>query len=1095
MNAPYEYRLNYEQMPLKYKKPRVEYRLDNEGKGGGDMLVREFFGSLEYTYSAEEVLARVIKYLTQGVEDTAKAQPTEKYCLACGTKNPAKNKFCLECGGHDFAESKEAYEKSKLDKEKQARKKAEEEKQALLEELNRLKEAQRLAEEEAKKRAAKEKEEAAKSAQKALEEEEKRKAAEEERRLKEIEKAEKEAEEKARKEKEAEEKAKREAEEKAEAAKKMAVTDGEKLLQEAKAYNQKKDYQNAFPLFEQLANQKNPEAIAYTAQYYLNGFFVAKNYGKALQLAKDAAALGSPFGMNLVGYIHDLALGVPKDQKTAVEWYQKAASLGYAAAQSNLGNCYYNGWGVGIDYAKSFEWLSKSAAQGNVLGTLHLGRAYENGRGVAKSYEKAEECYRRADALDSTTAVTKLKDLSLRLTREGYPIKPLTGVQKPFSFETDAKQLVGKGRDFWTKKDYCSAFEYFKKAAATGDKEGQYELAQCYHTGHGVPLGAEEIGKCNAKATDYARMSAEQNYAPAQYLYGQMYAKQGAHTNALSYFEKAALQGYAPAYARVANYYKEGNDWGWGIRKNVNKAFEWYQKAAQHDPKYQKEVDELQKILDERKAAKQKKAEESASSASSAPKKEAAKPISNPPASELNTKKPETKPAQIPEQKPAVKFPEVTAEQIEKAKQAQPFYDAGLKHLKEGKPNDAMKAFALGSLFGHAGCVHEWGKAFMQGIGPHAIDHKKGFEKFFEAAHLPNPPKEVYADVAACYLHGIGVEKDLQKSLEWYERAAVVEEKYKEHVKIVRSKLSSQSTKNTVTVSTKPAPVKPAPVKSTPISAPTKTPVKAPVSAPVKAPVSAPVKTPAAPSVPPMSAPTTTQKTAAQKQADGEKYYKQAKSTTDAARKIELLQLAVDNDHSGAMFELGLNYQGGHKGLVANPQKAFDLFIKASKVPNHLCGVEHALGSCYKLGIGVSKDEKKAFKYFLICANDTSLDKKKGGGIVDPNVFVDEFDAKVRRDKARIQVGKYYENGLAGVVLKNDEKALEWYEKAAEGVFDTDYSKMKVAEFYLAGKGGKKRKKEAIAIYKEIARNSKDEKLKKEAAAILDKLLLFGWRG
>jgi len=158
MNAPYEYRLNYEQMPLKYKKPRVEYRLDNEGKGGGDMLVREFFGSLEYTYSAEEVLARVIKYLTQGVEDPEKMQPTEKYCLACGAKNPLKTKFCMECGGREFAETEEAYEQKKHDKDREALEKAEREKQELLARLQRMEEAQkeaekRHAEEETKRKA------------------------------------------------------------------------------------------------------------------------------------------------------------------------------------------------------------------------------------------------------------------------------------------------------------------------------------------------------------------------------------------------------------------------------------------------------------------------------------------------------------------------------------------------------------------------------------------------------------------------------------------------------------------------------------------------------------------------------------------------------------------------------------------------------------------------------------------------------------------------------------------------------------------------------------------------------------------------------
>jgi len=158
MNAPYEYRQNYEQMPIKYKKPRVEYRLDNEGRGGGDMIVKEFFGSLEYTYSAEEVLARVITYLTQGVEEPVQEKPQEKYCLACGKKNIPETKFCMECGGREFVATKAEYEAAKSKREHAALEKAEREKQELLEKLKAL-EAEKEAE---KARKAQEAEEARK---------------------------------------------------------------------------------------------------------------------------------------------------------------------------------------------------------------------------------------------------------------------------------------------------------------------------------------------------------------------------------------------------------------------------------------------------------------------------------------------------------------------------------------------------------------------------------------------------------------------------------------------------------------------------------------------------------------------------------------------------------------------------------------------------------------------------------------------------------------------------------------------------------------------------------------------------------------------
>ncbi len=145
-NAPYEFRQHYEKMPSKYKKPRVEYRLDNE-KSGAAALVREFFGELEYAYSADEVLNRVVQCLTAGIEE----KPQEKICIDCGAKNPIKTKFCMECGGREFAANQAEYEKAKHDKDKAAIEAAEKRNQELLEKLKAMEEANRKKEEEQKK--------------------------------------------------------------------------------------------------------------------------------------------------------------------------------------------------------------------------------------------------------------------------------------------------------------------------------------------------------------------------------------------------------------------------------------------------------------------------------------------------------------------------------------------------------------------------------------------------------------------------------------------------------------------------------------------------------------------------------------------------------------------------------------------------------------------------------------------------------------------------------------------------------------------------------------------------------------------------------
>lgn len=65
LNAPAEYANNYAALPDKYKKPRVEYRLDNKKTLAADLFMKEFFAGKDYCESAEKVLLRVIELIAE----------------------------------------------------------------------------------------------------------------------------------------------------------------------------------------------------------------------------------------------------------------------------------------------------------------------------------------------------------------------------------------------------------------------------------------------------------------------------------------------------------------------------------------------------------------------------------------------------------------------------------------------------------------------------------------------------------------------------------------------------------------------------------------------------------------------------------------------------------------------------------------------------------------------------------------------------------------------------------------------------------------------------------------------------------------------
>ena len=189
--APPQFKNDYVNLPNKYKKMRVEYRLDDT-PSPVDRFVREFFSGLDYCESADKVLARIADYIFYGNDADAEKEPEptytpipvqtsapntevnapvsyctscgatnkrgakfcascghdkvvdkpEKYCLSCGTKNELNAKFCDSCGSKEFAYT--VAEREKILAERRA---AEEAKRRA------LAEAERKAKEEAERKA------------------------------------------------------------------------------------------------------------------------------------------------------------------------------------------------------------------------------------------------------------------------------------------------------------------------------------------------------------------------------------------------------------------------------------------------------------------------------------------------------------------------------------------------------------------------------------------------------------------------------------------------------------------------------------------------------------------------------------------------------------------------------------------------------------------------------------------------------------------------------------------------------------------------------------------------------------------------------
>src|SRR6476661_4860970 len=114
----------------------------------------------------------------------------------------------------------------------------------------------------------------------------------------------------------------------------------------------------------------------------------------ALTLALLALPLPGPV---LAGDFEDgMQFVLAKDYAKAVESFKKAAAQGNADAQFNLGVLYSRGRGVTQDYEQAANWFRKAAEQGDVPAQSMLGFIYLKGQGVRQDYQQAMFWYLRA---------------------------------------------------------------------------------------------------------------------------------------------------------------------------------------------------------------------------------------------------------------------------------------------------------------------------------------------------------------------------------------------------------------------------------------------------------------------------------------------------------------------------------------------------------------------------------------------------------------------------------------------------------------------------------------------------------------------------
>ena len=133
-----------------------------------------------------------------------------------------------------------------------------------------------------------------------------------------------------------------------------------------------------------------------------------------------------------------------------------------------------------------------------------------------------------------------------------------------------ARADVKAGVDAWEKGDYRKAIEEWRAPAVAGDADAQFNLAQAYKLGRGVPLDP-------GLAESWFRKAAAQGHVQAADNYGLALFQSGKRAEAVPWLEKSVARGEARAQLVLGTMLFNGD----GVARNYPRAYALMTLASQ----------------------------------------------------------------------------------------------------------------------------------------------------------------------------------------------------------------------------------------------------------------------------------------------------------------------------------------------------------------------------------------------------------------------------------------------------------------------------------------------------------------------------------
>jgi len=228
------------------------------------------------------------------------------------------------------------------------------------------------------------------------------------------------------------------------------------------------------------------------------------------------------------------------------------------------------------------RYYLESRARSDPHAQLLLAIAYDKGEGVPRDDRAASAWYMKAASAGDGSALTHLlsfaaagrqpRDVSIdRFVSDFIRLATAPSISEGSGLFSRRETQNNLGELYLAGRinkiiDCASAATWFRKAAEAGLPQAQFNLANLYRNGRGLPQSLTDARLWYARA-------AAQGLASAQ---NEMGVTAPSPEEAMQWYLKAAAQSFAPAMNNIGVLYSQGR----GVAKNWVTAVEWYQKAA-----------------------------------------------------------------------------------------------------------------------------------------------------------------------------------------------------------------------------------------------------------------------------------------------------------------------------------------------------------------------------------------------------------------------------------------------------------------------------------------------------------------------------------